>query len=259
MGMAAVVEARKHVPIEQLLSWTYCDELPKGIGRDEKFATCFWESVSPMFRLAQLGTRVDLSIEPGFPPAMGAPHPDALMIDYAVQQLPAVGLDWRASRERLVPDLLHWVDENDPILSSMSFQPHALLVIHAKLGTRPIWDLGKPHVERKIGPNGKPVVQYIDEDSGEVRVGRTEGRHYGHLAHCPLVLSPPAREIACARAEYSVWWHALEHVRATVCAWNLHDHEALPPEAEPTPWIVNREPKRKRRVLPSIFQPRVID
>lgn len=257
MGMAAaVVDQRKRVSIESLLHWTYREELPKGYEHKESFGPVD-SSISPMFRLAALGTKVDFTAEPGFPVAMGLPHPDALLIDAAVQRLPSVGLEWRAARPRLMHDLLHWVSDSDPILSSMSFEPHALLVIHAKMGTRPIWDLGAPRVERITNPaNGQPVIQHIDEETGELVHGRTAGHRYGAMARCPLTLEPNPREIACARAEYLVWHQALCHVKQVLETERLHDHDALAPTAAPEPWIIDTEPKP--RILRSLQRLRVV-
>lgn len=235
---------KKSETIERLVQWAYREELPKGYERGGEGYASAASSVSPMFRLADLGTRVDeWATEPGFPAAMGQPHPDSLMIDAAVIRLPDVGLDWARSRPRLMHDLKDWVSPTDPILSAMSFQPAALVMVHAKMGTRPIWDLGKPKVIRVNGKNGKPIVQYIDEETGDLIEGRTTGRHYGPGARCPLKLDPEPREIACARAEYVVWQQALVQLANTLRAWNLHDHVVLPPTAAPEPWIADPEPK----------------
>lgn len=248
---------KKQIGVEALLSWTYRDELPKGYERGETFAGSS-SSVSPMFRLADLGTRVDeWNTEPGFPAAMGQPHPDSLMVDAAVERLPDVGLDWAQSRPRLMHDLVAWTRPDDPILSSMSFQPKALVQVHAKMGTRPIWDLGPPKVVRILGKNGKPKLEFLADDGVTLIEGRTTGRHYGPGARCPLRLEPEPREIACARAEYVVWHQALLQVTRTLRAWKLHDHEVLPPTAAPEPWIVNPEPKR--RVLRNLRQSRVLE
>lgn len=247
---------KKPIQIEHLLRWTYRDELPKGYER-EGMGLSPASSVSPMFRLADLGCRVDeWSSEPGFPAAMGAPHPDALMVNAAVERLENVGLQWAESRPRLMHDLKDWVSPTDPVLSSMSFQPMGLVMVHAKMGTRPIWDLGRPRVIRVNGKNGKPVVQYIDEDTGKLIEGRTTGRHYGPGARCPLVLEPNPREIACARAEYVVWHQALDQVTQRLRAWKLHDHWPLPTTAAPEPWIVDHEPKS--RILQSNRRANVI-
>ena len=237
------IDRRKAVEIEKLLQWAYRDELPK---RSDTAAI----GISPMFRLADLGTRVDdWSVDPGFPAALGAPHPDALLIDAAVNRLPELGLDWNRSRSHVIPDLLHWVGPDDPILSAMTFQPAGLLALHARMAMRPVWDLGPVQVLRVMGKNGKPVVQYLD-DFGELVDGRTSGRHYGPGARCPLRLDPPAHEIAYARAEYLVWRDALEQVRQRLCAWNLHDHRPLPPLAAAEPWFRDTEPKP--RILQSL-------
>lgn len=229
-ALGRLMGTKRKLDIEKLLQWTYRDELPKKIAGGREWLGAF----------GTLGTLIDAGNgEPGFPAALGEPHPDALVLDYKVRSLPDIKIDWRASRKRLMNGLARWTSDDDPILASMSVSARALVECNARMGTRPIWNLGQARVVRVMGKNNKPIVE-----------GITPGRRYADGASCPLQLEPPAQEIACARFEYSVWHHALVRL-AESC--NLSDHVAVPPAAAPEPWLTGPEPTS--RILKSILPP----
>lgn len=224
------MDVRRRVDIEQLLQWAYRDELPKG-GSDWSSAS----GTSPMFRLADLGTRVDdWSHEPGFPIALGPAHQDATAIDLAVMELADDAFDWPTSREFVLGNFAALVDENDPALSKLVIGRCGLVALHARMGTRPHWDRA-PVFEPIIGRNGKPMVQFLDDDGRTLIEGR-KGRHYGPLARCPLMWLPPPREIAYARLEYVAWHGALLELVERLNNGALRDHVALPPAIAAAPW-----------------------
>lgn len=242
---------KRKLDTEKLLHWAFRDELPKGYGRDPNSLSL----ISPMFRLADLGTRVDdWSSEPGFPRAMGeAPHPDALKVEAAagrLQDLSFAGDAWPALRPKVMGDLDAYAPADHPALASMKFQVAAIVMLHARMGTRPRWDIGTPVLTRVNGKNGKPRVQYLDEASGELIDGLTSGRRYGPMARCPLQLDPPGPEIAAARAEYLVWRHGVQQVKETLESWGMQEHEALHPAAPVLPWV--RDNEAKTRILPAL-------
>jgi len=235
------------VDVEKLLQWAYREELPKGYGQGEGG----WNdpsSISPMFRVADLGTRVDAwSQDPGFPEALGGiPHPDALIVECVVNRLGEVGLDWKQSRERLMGHLAPYVSIDHPAMAYLSLNVSALVTIHARMGTRPQWDMGPVKIKRSNGKNGKPIVQYIDDD-GYLVDGMTAGRRYGPEARCPVQLDPPGPDIAFARAEYFAWRSGLARVKATLDTWKLNQHIAVGPAAAAEPWAHDDE--RRSRIL----------
>jgi len=226
-------QMRKPVCIEKLLQWAYREELPKSaVG-----GLTGWE------KLVLLGTRVDepRNDDPGFPVALGAPHPDALLIDYHVRALDDVTMLWEQSVDAIMGELAPYAPADDPILTRMQFSPSALIQLHARMGNRPIWDLGPLRLTRVVGRNGKPVTN-----------GITAGGRYAEGSACPLQLDPPGREIACARAEYFIWRSALSALASE--SWNLVDHAPQQPSAAALPWREDTE--RKVRVLRDI-RPRV--
>src|SRR5213080_1009856 len=89
----SAVRLRTVFDIEKALQWACRDELPKR-KPDHSRAPGAWPSVSPMFSLAALGGRVDnWSREPGFPAALGDPHPDALALEAALLAIRPEDLD----------------------------------------------------------------------------------------------------------------------------------------------------------------------
>jgi hypothetical protein len=87
---------RPVLDIEEVLRWTYRDELPKQRHDRDSGPGPY---VSPMFRLCAHGGPIDnWSREPGMPLALGEPHPDALAVAEAVKELRAEDLDITDSR-----------------------------------------------------------------------------------------------------------------------------------------------------------------
>jgi hypothetical protein len=221
-------ERRRRVDIEVLLQWAFRDELPK------RTMPAFGPSyISPLSRLVSLGVSVDTSDEPGFPAALGEPHPDSLVIEHAVLSLEDARIDWPATRRSMIGPLGGLLSDNEPTLKHLTIGLPGLVAVHAKLKSRPRWDQW-PAPEPVIGPNGKPKVQFENEH-GRLVEGR-KGRHYGPNARSPLLWFPAPREAAFVRIEYSIWWQAVDtladHLRDALC-----EHEPLPPAAHPSPWM----------------------
>lgn len=242
------------IDIEKLLQWAYREELPK----QAVSGLTGWE------RLIYLGTVVDSSHDPTslYPAAMGAPDPDALAVDWTVRQsLPeSVGCDWPRLHLRIMGELQFWLSpqalasrtetrirarvsggsaqatRTHVVVAAMQAQPRALVQAHARMGSRPVWDVGAVRVVRRIGRNGKPVVE-----------GISRGGRYGVGARCPLDLDPAPEEIAAARYEYHVWHQALTALANE--SWNLRGFAPQPPAAAPAPWLTG--PERHSRVLRS--------
>lgn len=219
------------IDIERLLQWAFRDELPK-----QSVEGTWGYSVSPMFRLAALGVSVDESSgEPGFPYALGGPHADALVVGKYVESLGPDAINWPASRANVMGDLAELVSDNDPTLSALIIQLPGLVGMHAKMGTRP-HQSSRPLPHPIVGNNGKPIVQYID-DQGRLVEGRTKSRHYGTAARCPLRWFPIPREIAFERLEYIVWYDAIARLAAALSKPGiLSDYFPVPPAAPARPW-----------------------
>lgn len=213
---------RKPVPIDVLLSWAYRDELPKAIEHGGLGLVSLPQQ--PIWRMGVFGARIDnWDHEPGYPAIMGSPHPDALLIDEEVQRLPNADIDWAESREYLMGDGWRLTDEDDPILVNMTVRTVELVIMHAKMGTRPWWNaIGHPR--RVIGGNGKHVTMKKDRSPDQL-----------YDDHCPLTWSPMPREVASDRAEYAVWHEALCGLARSLAAI-LGEHLPEEPAAPRAPW-----------------------
>jgi len=222
-------QVKRQLDIEKLLHWAFRDELPK---KGIEWASS--SGISPMFRLADLGTRVDdWSREPGFPVAVGAPHPDSLLVEGAVERLADVDVDWPATRRGgMIGSLAGLLADNEPTLASLTIGRVGLVAMHARMGTRPRWDMN-PLPEPVVGRNGKAVVQYLGDD-GRLVDGRRNGNP-GAGARCPLMWFPAPRAVAFARIEYSVWHASLLELAAAL-EDQLEFNRALPPAASSAPW-----------------------
>jgi hypothetical protein len=228
------------VDIERLLRWTYRDELPKSRDRGDGVRA----QISPMFKWAELGGRVDdWSRDPGFPAIFGEPHPDAVRVQLFVSRLDDMEMDWPASRAALMGDLVALAPKTGPSTLSR-LRTAALVTMHAAMGTRPDWEHEAPTCHRVIGSHGKIVVQRLDDD-GRLTEGVDRSRNYGRAARCPLRWDPPPSDIAVTRAEYAAW-HAGLVLLTGQLRGELDEHEPLAPAAPAEPW---NDAGREGRVL----------
>lgn len=211
---------KRVLDVEKALHWAYRDELPK----TEHLGTAGGSSV--LANLISLGCAIDsgFSREPGFPAAMGAPHPDAFAIDAAVQALDVVDIDWAANRGAICPDCLALLEGEDFVLRAMVIDPRPLIVANARMGTRPHWGDGAWRVMRRLGNRGVPVVVGIDAN-----------RHYEEGAHCPLDYDPDPREVASDRAEFIAWHQGLRTLKAALSD-SLDSLFLIGPETSGLPW-----------------------
>lgn len=251
---------KRVLDVEAALSWAYVDELPK-----RKVAFDFggggaFPSVSPMFSMCALGGRVDnWSREPGFPAAAGPPHPDALLIEAAVERLGTAPLSCETSDYG--EELLGLVD--DPAaFGVLALRGVVNLVrIRARLGDRP--SLGEaPAPGPWKNENGSAsvkriVTDWVDDGLGGTMPKATEIASpayrkglYHTGAYCPLRWSPAPRETMLERAEWAAWWSALSWL-----AGELEELETIrvtSPNAPRKPWLT---PAAVVSVLPDLREP----
>lgn len=248
------------VDVEIALRWAYQHEL---LLHDGLFPLTLPSIATPGWvRMIDTGTVVDESREQRFPVGAGEPHHDALLLDFMVRALPDVRVDWREQRAALMGDMAIWLSDRDCIVSAMSTTPTATvhegrdrrgtayaharierrpnvvpielcvretITTHARLGNRPIWDMGDTRVQRS-----KPAL-----------VGRQTGKNrYTEGSACPLELFPPAHEIARARWEYAVWHQAL----TTLATINLDEIKLLAPRAPAQPWFESAPPPKMSQI-----------
>ena len=216
-----------------------------------------------MFQMVQFGARIDnWSREPGFPLAMGDPHPDALLVDAAVQRLTRFADQALDDDLGLIPELSEFgVDEKAAMRKALEAVV-TIVTQNAKLGRRPFWS-SKTSFRGVRFSNGAPMVmcwktytaQTIAETEVQhealVPVGLLKSGDYPVGSHCPLKYEPEPKLIAQERAEYAVWWAALNAL-ATELAGTLSSVSVLEPAAAQRPWSENRDLGKPARVFDDV-------
>lgn len=195
--------SKKRIDIEKLVQWAFRDELPK------QGANPFspWE---PILRYGSNGGhRIDDDAPRGRLPAiLGEPHPDARLIERAVNQLEPVEADKRGRgthRPATVLVMIHAVSGSRP-----DWYPGSIKVLPIREGSR-IRIVGKA-----LGTNRNRTVRY------------EEG------TYCPLRFEPTIEDVDHGRRNYLLWYNSLVHLVNTL---ELRDHIVLMPNLSPTPWI----------------------
>lgn len=232
---------KKPIDVEQVLRWCYAWEMLKDPSAPPQMmnASQALASYAELMPQTVHDGRGAGGSWPFLDFKFGGPHPDALVLNEAVQAMAPEGLVWPESREPLLGPIAGLAEGGGFAFLNISFKPAALIVTNAVLGRRPDWCNEQPTPARVVGPNGKAVVVGID----------SHGR-YSPDAHCPLAWSPDPFEIVRARAEYAVWHGALVRL-ANQFRESLIDHAPVLPSAPSQPWLDPRE-RRGGRVLRSI-------
>lgn len=228
--------------IENLLVWTYRDELPK---RMTSSAEGIWDRIG--YGRDQNASHTTAAQRY---PHFGLPHPDAERIEKAVDALRPVGMHWMQRRAELMPDHLALLEEHMRERDWLCVEtvPVAVLVRHhAIMGTRPAWG------------DESPVPNRTQPARGPATAGAVVGEYGGHGrwkagAYCPLRWSPSPIEIVRKRAMYAAWRSALDSLVGALRG-RLSEHEAGPAEAPRQPWLVRG---KVASVVPDLTVPRVM-
>lgn len=215
--------------IESLLQWVYRDELPK-----QSFGGAWGGGGG--WSTERIDDTPDYEHHT-FPIACGPPHDDALRIDHAVRNSLGFGdatVLWDIACDTVMGDLANYARD---LFDRIKVNSLALVLLHAQMGTRPPWDVGP--IERRPVGGKQPKVFWPDGVEGSKRAG-----YYSPGAHCRITFEPTLITIAEARAEYFVWWQALDHLVAVISTLPLEAYGATPPRAVPTPWLTGETDKR---------------
>ncbi|MDB5612129.1 MAG: hypothetical protein JWP25_9029 [Bradyrhizobium sp.] len=251
------------IEIQALLEWCFRQELPK---RQISSAEGIWRDVA----IGAAGTGGDHGSAQRYP-HHGLPHDDALLIEQAVADLPLWMCDWAESLPAIMGDLAGLLTVNDlrreqeergritqsswpaktyskterraqavnkprDVIFVGSIDVEALVVSHARQGTRPRW-YGEPVTCRKTPSRTDPNRPLI--------IGECRARDlYTTGSCCPLKWGIPGDKwgdvlvtpfsIATARADYRAWWYGLRLLAKSLV---LLEHAPLPPEAPEFPWF----------------------
>ncbi|TXN67260.1 hypothetical protein [Methylobacterium sp. WL6] len=236
---------KRVMDIEDALTWAFREELPKRRDRDDKGGPQEFSSISPMFRICQLGGRVEnFSREPGFPAAMGEPHPDALIIEATVDELRSYAAHRFDGELGLLTHLPPGLDEHAAMARAMG-QLFDLVRIKARLAARPTF-AKSPEPAAVVGNTGKPIVYVVR--NGVEQISGAEGKdRYPSGAYCAIEWES-ATAILNERADYAAWWAAID-LLAHRLSGKLASISVLPPAAAQRPWAGEVDAGKPRRIL----------
>lgn len=254
----------KTITIEELLTWAFVHELPKGGGVDgldnvnsawRMLQASSWGKITSFAELMtvidhQGGDRSNYFIE------QGEPHDDALAVGNVVADLArfdvAVRQKWDA--------LADWPDTDglaeDAVARAVErymLRPWprraagivSLVVGTAILGREPDWQ-AEPSRVRMVERAGKPawfVMKRVKDDLGQSYDIEVDGfnRRSGRPArgaYRKFELSTDPTGDILGRLDYQVWVAALRHIESKV-APQLSSHRLLPSDRSISPWVAD--------------------
>lgn len=231
--------AKRFVDVETALRWAYRDELPKQLRRGPTFADL---GRPPS---ADYGNDDGAVREPGYPVALGEPHPDALAIEAAVKSLEGLrGHGFGADDPAGLMFGMEYMEIDHLQAGTEAVAAMAgIVAVHARAGSRPKWSRELPLPFPDRGANGKPRVMH--ETTVINRGGITHltavpcppmhKNTYKCGAYCPLVYRPNPTRIVAERAEYAAWRMGLELLYEALTG-QLASIAVLPASAPWRPW-----------------------
>jgi hypothetical protein len=272
--------AKRFLDVEYALRWAYRDELPKRHALPRRLGThtqervwspytfpASYPEVSPSFREATAGGPSGgyadgWSRDPGFPQALGEPHPNAIVIEAAVKALEAWkghGFGPDPAQSGLMDGIEHMdIDHVQAGMEAVAAMA-GIVSVNARAATRPRWSRKLPEPFPDNGQNGKPRV-LIDETFVEmvdrkgvyyeptrdpepgaitftkaVPIRSIRAGLYREGAYCPLLYRPSPAGVVAQRAEYAAWRIGLE-ILAGELDGRLNSIGVLTPAAPWRPW-----------------------
>ena len=267
----AAAPKRRKMTIEEALRWAIRDELPKRRADSPiRGPQC---ASDPVWRMVAMGGPVDnWSREPGMPPAMGDPHPDAITIEAHLQVLSET-LQRAADGSAICPlDLAPY-----PIQFNLRGKANLGVLTSATMYATPSWlvtgAIRRPpavcggiaiepvmaknnkvaiwrtvHTPCGEGPDGKPWFTSHDE----VATSKGDSRDTGLF--CKLNFTRTGDEVLEEQLRYAYWHAALVYLVPALQF--LTSIEVLPPKAPIAPWL---EPEEERAPLPNLRPARHVD
>lgn len=245
---------RRKLSIEEALRWAICDELPKK-RQDRKISAPPTSAVHPMWRAGIFGSRIDCwNQDPGFPLAMGDPHPDALVIEQQLEALADVLGKAAVGSARCPLDLspypiqaeLRGKADIEVMISRALKETPRWLATSAIHGTRPDVgggpeceaaksDNGKITLWRTVqtlcgtGPDGEPWYTTHDETAASKGDARDAG------LFCKLNWTRTSLDVVEEQLRYAMWRAALAYLVPALQF--LTSIEVMPTTAPIAPWL----------------------
>ena len=250
---------RRKMTIEDALRWAIRDELPKR--RQDAPIRGPRCASDPVWRMVAMGGPVDnWSREPGMPPAMGDPHPDAITIEAPLQVLSEM-LQKAATGSAICPlDLAPY-----PIQFSLGGKADLGVMTSAAMYATPTWlmtgAIRRPPevgdgitIEPVKSANGKitpwrtvltPCGEGLDgkpwfTSHDEVATSKGDSRDTGLF--CKLDYIRAGFEVVEEQLRYAYWHAALVYLVPALQF--LTSIEVLPPKAPNAPWVERKEEER---------------
>jgi hypothetical protein len=245
---------RSVLDIEDVLRWTYRDELPKQRHDRDSGPGPY---VSPMFRLCAHGGPIDnWSREPGMPIALGEAHPDALAVAEAVKALRAEDIDISGFARTYGTNPVG-VDV-DVIAEAVTSSIVALVTSRARLGARPV--CSSPETTKQTAINGRVEVFYkvkreLEINGERYAVERDEpipstkkrGGYYPTGAFSKISYDPGRVTVYTDQAAYAAW-----HAALTLLADRLQGLSSVRPSrpaAPARPWLGEKDARHTGKKL----------
>jgi hypothetical protein len=237
--------------IEDVLRWAYQDELPKR-GSEPTVTFASFHAAPREPNPNDFDDVADYR-EPGFPAALGDPHPDALLVraavnglkHFRVRDLQDVGLglkgaDEAAAIEEAMPKMAGTVERCAKLGARPTIAPAPeLRPVRARNGAVKMVRKETHYIlEGRVSP--KRRTKFDLPIQVEVECKATRGGAYPPGAYPLQEWSSDPKIAARSRAEYLVWWAALKTL-AQELAGKLTSIAVLEPSAPARPWAGDRE------------------
>ena len=236
---------------DRLLTWAYHELLKQPEG-DATWVSMFQSETW------RLGTRVDQSSLDFTPDCLrGDPHPDAVAVHAAVQELAPVRLDWSTDAEMLLGPLVAYLDWDEvrarcirpevatnrsgkasdalKLIDGHQVALRGLLLSHAISRSSPVWHIGEPQVVPLRYPNGKPRI--ANGEDRPTMLGPVDAMKGKARPVYYATIEPSAIDIAEARFEYHAWLTALRNLARVL---DLRDWHVEEPDFPLYPWLMDQ-------------------